>query len=210
MIEFVVAVVLVLLPLALGTLQLAHLMVGKHVLTLATLMAARAGAVNHGSVTAMREELARGLVPLHGDLVAMADTRSIAPVLEAQARALLEVQRPDITRIVVDNPTRESFADFEVEQRGIRQIPNEHLEYRGARIGARSRQSLLDANTLAIRVYYCQRLIFPLVDRAIPALLATTERDAFARACYAQGRVPLMARAIVMMHSAPRRAALGL
>jgi hypothetical protein len=210
MIELLLAVVLVLLPLALGTLQVAHLIMGKHLLNLATLMAARAAAVNHGSVGAMREELARGLVPLYGNATELAESNAVTPVLEALARATAEVVRSDITRIVIDNPTRDSFADFEVEHRGVRQIPNGHLEYRGSRSGARSRQTLLDANTLVIRVYYCQRLIFPLVDRAIPALLATTERDVFARNCYDNRRVPLMSRSIVIMHSPPRRAAMGL
>ena len=157
----------------------------------------------------MRKELARGLAPMFGDKRAMAEPHAVLPVATARARALPEVMGPDLTRITVLNPTAQSFADFERTRFGIREIPDGAYEPSN-RVGAQSRQSLLDANTLSVHVTYCRRLIVPLVDRVITAMLTPFARDALALGCYAQRRIPMSARAIVPMHSTPRRTALGL
>lgn len=209
LIEFLVGVVGVLLPLALGTLQLALLTVDRHQLNLATQLAVRAAALEHGSMATLRRELARGLAPMFGDKQAMAQANAVMPVATARAVALAEVLRPDLTRITVLNPTAQSFVDFERTRSGIREIPDGAYEPSHP-MGTQSRQTLLDANTLSVRVTYCARLIVPLVDRVIPALLAVSARDALALGCYAERRIPMTARAIVPMHSTPRRAALGL
>ncbi|MCB1625375.1 MAG: hypothetical protein KDI32_12365, partial [Pseudomonadales bacterium] len=138
---------------------------------------------------------------------AMADSAAVRPIIEAQAQALAEVLRPDLTRIDILNPTAQSFADFERMNNGVREIPNGGAT--GA-IGATANQTLLEANTLSVRVTYCARLTMPLVDRFIPALLAPWTSDARVLACYAARRVPIVARAIVPMHSTPRRAAMQL
>jgi hypothetical protein len=208
--EFLIAVVGVLLPLLLSAWQLALLGVSKDLVNLAALMAARAGAVEHGSLAVMRAEVARSLVPLYGNTAALAEAEAVAPVVAAYARARADTALPHVLQVEILNPTAESFADFEREQSGGRGIPNQHLEHYGDRRGARSGQSLLDANTLSIRITYCQRLIVPLVAQFVPAVLATAERDPRSLACYRDQRVPIVAHAIVMMHSDPRRGAMGL
>lgn len=208
--EFLIGVTALLLPLLLACWQLALLGVGKDLVNLAALMAARAAAVENGSIAVMRAEVARTLVPFYADSVAAADATAMAPVIAAYARARADAAWPHVLQIDVLNPTRDSFADFEREHAGVRGIPNQHLEFHGDRRGARSGQTLLDANTLSIRVSYCQRLIVPLVAQFVPAVLATTERDPRVLACYRERRVPVVAYAVVMMHSDPRRAALGL
>jgi hypothetical protein len=210
MAEFLIAMFFVVLPLLLSGWQLALLGVGKNLLNLAAQMAARAAAVDHGSVATMRTEIARVLVPLYGEGRQLAEPGAIAPVLGGLARALADTALPHVLRIEVLNPTADSFADFERTQNGVRSIPNLHLEHDGGRRGLRSRQTLLDANTLGIRVTYCQRLIVPLVADFVPAVLATTQRDPLTLACYREARVPIVAYAVVMMHSEPRRTALGL
>lgn len=209
LIEFLIGVVGVLLPLVLAILQIALLTVTRQQLNLATQLAARAAAVDHGSLSTVRTELARGLTPLFGDKRAMSQAGAVLPVVTAQALALAEMLRPNLTRIDVLNPTRESFEDFEMLRDGIRQIPNGPFEP-PIRVGTASGQTLQDANTLSLRVTYCARLTIPLVDRLIPALLAVRVRDPRDLACYAARRLPMTARAVITMHSAPRRQALGL
>jgi hypothetical protein len=209
--EFLIAVLLVFLPLALGTLQVALLAVDKDLLNLGAVMGARAGAVNHGSRQAIREEVARALIPLYGEAAAIAQADSVAPVLTAYGRALADTALPHVLRVTIRNPTADSFADFERERYGVRGIPNVHLENSDhARVGARSRQSLVDANTLSIEVLYCARLIVPLADRMITAVLSRTDLNVLNQQCYRERRVPIVADAVVMMQSEARRSALGL
>jgi hypothetical protein len=208
--EFLIAVTFVLMPLMLGTWQYALLAVGKDMVNLAALMAARAAAVEHGSVATMRREIARTLVPLYGEAEQIAAHNSVAPVLGAYARAIGDLSLPHVLRLEVLNPTRESFADFERERYGVRGIPNDHLEHAAEAVGVRSRQTLLDANTLSVRVAYCHRLIVPLAREFVPMILATLERDPLTRLCYSERRVPVVAHSVVMMQSEPRRAALGM
>jgi hypothetical protein len=209
--EFLIAVLLVFLPLALGTLQVALLAVDKNLLNLGATMGARSGAVNHGSRQAIRAEVARALIPLYGEAASIAQADSVAPVLAAYGRALADTARPHVLRVKIRNPTADSFADFEREHYGIRGIPNVHLEYSdNTRLGARSRQSLVDANTLSIEVQYCARLIVPIADRMITAVLSRTDPDLLNQQCYRERRVPIAADAVVMMQSEARRSALGL
>jgi hypothetical protein len=208
-VEFLLVAMLALIPLALGTMELALLVVAKHVVSHGTFLAARAGALHHGDRSTMQRYLAKGLAPLYlrtgaaeaGDLAARAGA--------AYLRALGEVLRPDLTRVEILNPTRESFADFERWQGGVRQIPNDSLRHR-RESGARSGQTIQESNLLSLRVRYCRRLIFPFVDRAITATLSRLDFDPFAQSCYAQRRVPIEGRALVHMHSAARRSLMGL
>ena len=112
LIEFLIGVVGVLLPLVLAILQIALLTVTRQQLNLATQLAARAAAVDHGSLSTVRTELARGLTPLFGDKRSMSQAGAVLPVVTAQALALAEVLRPDLTHVDVLNPTRESFQDL--------------------------------------------------------------------------------------------------
>ena len=64
-VEFYIVTLFVMLPLVLGILQLGMLYVAKNTLNHATFMAARAGALHHGSRPVMSDQLAKGLVPLY-------------------------------------------------------------------------------------------------------------------------------------------------
>lgn len=206
-VEFYLLAVFALIPLSMAILELSSLSIARHALNHATFLAARAGAMHHGSTGVMRRQLARGLAPLFAG--APDDGALAAAGGEAFARALVEVARPDLTRIEILNPTRASFADFERLQEGIRQIPNDNLRFR-SQAGARSGQTIQEANLLRIRVRWCRRLFFPLIDRMITATLRPLTADAFAQGCYARERVPIGSYALVHMQSAPRRAEMGL
>lgn len=204
-VEFHLVALLAMIPFTMAILELGALFIARHALNHATFIAARAGAVHHGDVATMRRYLAKGLAPLfvRGPSAAAGPGLGTAGA-EALGRALAEVLRPDLTRIEVLNPSRASFLDFERLQDGVRQIPNDNLHYR-RESGVRSGQTIQEANLLRIRVRYCRRLIFPLIDRLVTTTLRELTADPFAQGCYAHGRVPLGSYALVQMHSAPRR-----
>lgn len=198
-VEFLLVAFAVLMPLVFGTLEIALLAVTRQTLGVAALMAARAGAVEHGDRAVMQRALARGLSPL---FAVHADS-------EAPARSYAEVLRPDRTRIEVWNPVAASFADFGVSVEGRTEIPNVWPHHR-VRTGSASRQTLAEANQLGLRISICRMPLFPLTGPMIIPVLRTRDSSAFAQGCYAQGGVPLHARVLVHMHSSARRAALGI
>ena len=207
-IEFVAAATLVLLPLAGAIFEAVQLAMTRQLLTVAAVEAARIGAVTHGDRGAMRRRLARGLVPLFGAPVPGTDH---AAALRAYASALLEVERPDLTRFSIDRPTAAAFADFAVDAGGHRQIPNDGdalLPHRGAASGL----TLAQSNILAIRVRYCRRLVVPVLDEIITVALRSSgfSADPFDLFCLARGRVPIEVRATLHMQSPARAAALGI
>jgi TadE-like protein len=202
-VEFAIVAVVALIPLVLAVLQLGLLYVTKHTVQHATFLAARAGAVSHGSRPEMLRYLAKGLAPLHAGA-----TRDLGPVdlpravATAYARAYADAQRPDRTRLRVMNPTRASFDDFERTRRGVREIPNVFVH---GRPGPRSGQTLADANLLKLRVDYCAPLVVPLIDRIVTTALRELDPDPFRQQCYWAGRMPVVGHALVHMHSAARR-----
>lgn len=211
-VEFTIVALVALLPLVLAVLQLGLLYVTKHTVQHAAFLAARAGAVSHGSRAEMLRYLAKGLAPLHAGATDYRGPGDPGPgdlgvtVASAYARAYADAQRPDRTRLRVLNPTRASFEDFERVRRGIREIPNVYVH--GAP-GPRSGQTLADANLLKLRVDYCAPLVVPLVDRIVTAALRRLDTDPFRQQCYWARRLPVVGHALVHMHSAPRRDLIG-
>jgi hypothetical protein len=210
LVEFLLAGMLVVLPMVFATLELAQLVVSRHALDFATFEAARSGAVDGAREPAMRRALARALVPLFVPVDAVAvlrgqdDARRADPGLGARAlaRAMGEVMRPDLTRLRIENPTAAAAADFaELDpDSGRRVIPNDGLEVRNPR-GAASGLTLREANVLAIRVRYCRHLMMPLTRQMVPAVLRWVLPDPFDQACLARGRLPIEAVAVIHMQS---------
>jgi hypothetical protein len=201
LVEFLIAAMLVLIPLALA----------RNALNFATMEAARMGSVTGVDRAAMRLALGRALVPLFVpvDVPALLAGSPAAAEGDLQgatrglARAMAEALRPDLTRLVIENPSPASFDDFGRIEGGQRVIPNDGLEFENPH-GARSGQTLRDANVLAVRVRYCRQLFMPLLDRAIPALLRWSFADPVDQWCLAQHRLPIEAHAVVQMQSAAR------
>lgn len=197
--EFLIVAFVVLVPVIFGTLEMALLIVARQTLGVATFLAARAGAAEHGDRGAMRRALARGLVPLHA-------TRGAA---EAWSGSYADALRPDRTRLEIWNPVPASFTDFGVAVDGAVEIPNVWPRYRSSP-GAISRQTIAEANQLGLRVSICRPLLFPITAPLFIAGLRLNDTSAFALGCYAQGAIPLHARALVHMQSAARRSSMGL
>jgi hypothetical protein len=190
LIEFAVALVLGVLPIVLGILQVAALLVARNTVALATFMAARQGAVSGAQPEAMQRELARGLVPLYvrtaRDGPAPADA-----VLAAYGAALAEAMALD--SLVIHNPTRAAFDQWSERRGGRRVIPNDSIEFRPP--------ALQEANVLAISVVHCQPLAVPIVGPALASALELLDTDPRHRRCIAAGRAPILARASLVMQS---------
>jgi hypothetical protein len=162
--EFIVIAPL-LLFFCFATVQFVLLYQAKATLDVATLEAARAGAVSHGSMAAMQDGLARGLAPLYAR---HADGDGVQAALQ---RAQTDAAR--FSSIAIVNPTPEMNADFArprfypAEGASHVEIPNDTLMYRNSSPGARSQVDIQDANLLKIRVHYCYDMYVPLVNKVL-------------------------------------------
>ena len=177
----------VLLFVGLGAVQWAFVHQARLALNLALHEAAREGSVLHAQPEAIRDGLARGLMPwLHGATDAAGHAqglvRSRVHVAEAETRGWLRLER--------QSPNDASFADWAEPARdafgdpidGVREIPNDDLVHRATRavpaggvagarrgepIGAASGQTLADANLLRLRMTYGVPLSVPVAGRLI-------------------------------------------
>ncbi len=165
-VEFIV-VFIVFVMLGLGALQMALIYRAKNTLDYAAFQAARAGAVHHGSPSAIRSGLARGLAPLY------AHGTSKVAVGKARAAAQLKVTNPLLTAVQLVNPTKAAFKDFGKKNPAFPQlgtfIPNNNLAFRPHDKGKNSGLTIQDANVLKLRVVYHYRLIVPIVNDIIVA-----------------------------------------
>lgn len=192
MVEFALVAILGLLPLVLGILQVTALLVAHDLLSLATFQATRAGTMLGADPAAMQAALARGLLPLY---VPVARGGQVPParLLAGYARALADVRALDAIEVL--EPTRAGVRGL-LERRGAGQVlPNSAIESRPPALQA--------ASVLTVSVMHCQPLVVPLVGPALSELLllvAGPGVGAEAR-CRATGRVPLRARASLVMQS---------
>ncbi|HEY4296512.1 MAG TPA: TadE family protein [Paraburkholderia sp.] len=166
MAEFIV-IAPVLLFVCFGTLQFVLLYQAKSTLDVAALEAVREGAVNHGSMQAMRNGLARGLAPLYARR-ANADGA-------AAALSKAQIDAANFSAITVLNPTAAAIQDYSQpryyadEAATHTEIPNDSLMYRDSSIpaGATSGMNIQDANLLKIHVHYCYNMYVPLANKVI-------------------------------------------
>ena len=161
--EFLI-VVPVFIFLVLLIFQLVLVYRAKTTLDYATLMAARAGAVNHAEIKAMEAGLVKGLTPLY------ATSSGAVGLGEAWAKTRwdlgmdLDLGLVRNAKIEIISPTRASWNEFKERQyNGKQALPNDNLAFRDHAIGA-SGVNVQDANILKIRVMYDYPLIVPFVD----------------------------------------------
>lgn len=165
MAEFIVIAPL-LLFVCFGILQFVLLYQAKSTLDVAVLEAAREGAVNHGSMQAMRAGLARGLTPIYA--------RQASADGVATALASAQTDAADFSIITVLNPTSAAIQDYSRPHyyadlaATYMEIPNDSLMYRDSSpSGATSGMNIQDANLLKIHVHYCYNMYVPLVNKVI-------------------------------------------
>jgi hypothetical protein len=203
LVEFQIVLLLGLLPLVLGILQLALLLLAQHVVHYATYQAARSGATAAADPAVMRRALAVGLMPLHlvsSDPISADNLTSVA--LAADLRATVSSNL--YARLTLLRPSAAAFADFATTQGNDRILRNDSLLQQSQIAGASSHETVQQANVLQIQVSYCHELIVPLINRVLPRLLQMLDADAWHQACYVMGRVPLVAQATVNLQSDAR------
>jgi hypothetical protein len=209
LIEFHLVMLLAAIPLVMAILELGNLFMARHALDYATFDAARAGAVAQGRRSQMLLQLAAALAPLHAPLSRSTRSENAAElIVAARAAALREALNPIYMSLVVENPGTADFDRVGIRSTtGGRAIPNDNLEHRVRATSANGGPALARANMLQIRVTWCRRLYFPLVDRVIiAAMRAIAPQHAL---CYAANRVPITSRAAVQMQSAASERLIG-
>jgi len=105
--------------------------------------------------------------------------------------ALGEVTTLD--RLTVVAPTRAAVRGVTIRRGGVEVVPNEALESRPPVLQA--------ANLLTLEVAHCQPLVVPVVGAALAQGLLLLNAGTTDAACLAIGRIPLKARATVVMQS---------
>ena len=200
LVEFQVVGLLCLLPLLLGLLQMALLLLASPLLHYATFQAVRAGTFAGADPAVMRRALAIGLMPLQvegGTGLSASNAPGVAAAAAARSMADVLV----FARITLLQPGTAAFEDFSVDTAQGRAIPNSSLLQRTAVPGVRSGLSIQQANVLQVRVDWCAPLIVPLIDRLLVGVLRGLDADLHSQVCYAAGRVPLRASAALNMQS---------
>ncbi|MFK7860450.1 MAG: TadE/TadG family type IV pilus assembly protein [Granulosicoccus sp.] len=177
------------------TLQLGLLYHAKTTLNYAVFEAARAGAVNNASMSAIRSELGIRLAPLQGG------DGSAKRAALAVARSSLNIKDPLNTTIAILNPGKAAFKDWAVRDpvSGKRFIPVNHLRHQTYDIGRHSGLSLRDANILKLQVTHGVDLRVPVVGRLMAAPMKWLDSDN--AIYYLRGKWPIQSVAIVRMQS---------
>ena len=177
------------------TLQLGLIYHAKTTLNYAVFEAARSGAVNNASMSAIRDELGFRLAPLQGG----DGTRQRA--LFAVTKSTLSMKDPVNTKVVILNPTRAAFKDWSVRDQvsGERFIPSNHLRHQSYAIGTNSGLSLRDANLLKVQVTHGVDLRVPVVGKLMSGPMKWI--DSANAAYYVQGKWPIQSVATVRMQS---------
>jgi len=178
MIEFII-IIPVLLLLIFGAIQIAFIYSAKTTLNYATFQAARLGATNHASYSAMRRGLVRGMGPLFTNNARLSDIQDDieAGIDSGGSRRDAVSEVDNYTRIIRINPTAamlETSGFGQSAAAGHVGIPNDHLMYRPD--WQKDGVTIQDANLLKIRVQYCYKLMVPIVNKIIGSLSELNNR----------------------------------
>jgi len=194
----------ILLLIGAALLQVYFIWETKLTLNQATLLAARAGAVSSINIDQMRNELAKGLLPLQApDL----DDPSSTPAT-VYATAYINAQTTVVNDVVlrIANPTLEAFTDFAPQ--ALIGIPNDHLQARSNLPvpNGVSGVSVQDANLLRIQIAFGMNLDIPFIGPIIFSIIdASTDPNAWYRPITLdRGLFPVLSVATVRMQSNPQ------
>lgn len=217
MTEFVIvgpiAIMLTLVMIQAGLLYIAKLTLNN-----ATFLAARHGALNHANKGALKDSLAKGLIPFYQNAMQDSDAQRLA---QAYVKAKAAVGLGMYVKMELQSPTEEAFRVYGVARNGVTSIPNDNLEFRTAAPINGASISLRDANILRIKVTYAYELKVPLMQALVRRIMCPFTKDSDVQAwqrpglmplgdvsnCiyYAQGRIPIVSYATVQMHTPAQR-----
>ena len=203
MLEFTMVAPIITL-LGLGAIQYGMLFHAKNQYNHAAFMAARAGSIHHASIVEIRDAYQRALIPLYGG------GTNAAELNQAFLRAGTAVV--DDTDIVMLNPTRESFRDWNdpALQKKFKTSADQHVIPNGglalkkaAIVPAASGQSIQDANLLKLRIMHGYKPGVPLIGAMYLRYLKWLDTGADSRATelISRGRVPVVMQVTMQMQS---------
>jgi hypothetical protein len=202
MVEFVVVGPLITV-LGLAILQYSLMFFAKGQINHAAFMAARAGSVAHATFDTIESAYKRALIPLYGG------GENTQELLASYAKVVADLT-PQVLRVEVLNPTKESFDDFAKDAKlneffGARAIPNLGIGLAAGLdvVGPTSGQTLQDANLLKLRITHGYEPKVWLLGMIHSKYLAWTDTgsDSFATQLIMSGRIPVVTHVTVEMHS---------
>jgi hypothetical protein len=165
MVEFIIIAPL-LLFVCFATIQFVLLYQAKSTLDVAVLEAAREGAVNNGSMKAMRAGLARGLAPLYAHEASSSGAQAALSAAQVDAASLASISILSPNPQMVKDFARPST--YSGQALSFMEIPNDSLMYRdSSQLGPLSGVNIQDANLLKVHVHYCYNMYVPFVNKAI-------------------------------------------
>ena len=203
MLEFTVVAPIITL-LGLGSIQYGMLFHAKNQYNHAAFMAARAGSIRNANLDQIRDAYERALIPMYGG------GTTTAGLNEALKKARIAVA--ENTDIVMLNPTRESFSDWndkDLQKKfktaaGQHVIPNGGLAFKKAAIvPAASGQSIQDANVLKLRIMHGYKPGVPVIGAMYMRYLKWLDTGADPRATEKlnKGLVPVVMQITMQMQS---------
>jgi hypothetical protein len=199
-VEFHIVALFALLPLCLGSVQMALLMVENHHIDHAAFLAARHGAVKHGDLAEIRRSFTQAVSPLFVTSGTSLDRSNVVPrVASAYAAATADIAIHARLRLLA--PDQNARTDFAIRRDERLVIPNDALEFRSPARGRRSGITLQQANVLRIEISYCRPLIVPLAGPLLLGTLRLLDHDLWHQRCYAAGRVPVRSEGVAPMQS---------
>lgn len=204
LIEFAVVGPLI-TAIGMAILQYAMVFTAKNHVNHATFMAARAGSTAHASLASMEEAYLKALIPLYGG------GKDTAELAATYARVRADLTVGGYLRINILNPTHESFDDFAdptlKAKYQARAIANTNQAFASdlAKVGAKSGQTLQEANLLKLEIRHGLELKVPIVSNIyLGALrLADSGKDAFYSELISNGRIPVISHVTVTMQNDP-------
>ena len=196
----------VLMLIGLGIVQYALVYEAKSSLNYATLLSARAGALDHARPEALRVGFAKGLAPLYS----LAEGEQ--GMLEAQRKVGQDIL-DEYVHFAIINPTTDAFGDFaqDLDLNGqVNDIPNLDLQSLSDNVGRSSGVNIQDANLLKVHITYGARLLVPFVGPMTASIAQTFTDDPIRLRMLRAGRLPITASATVRMQNFATRNALML
>jgi hypothetical protein len=197
MLEFHIVALFAMMPMLLGLLQIALLMVANHQVDFAAFMAARAGATEGGRAGAVRRAFADALAPMFLEAGERNDADALTGrLLQARLNAAAAVLVHGRIRLL--SPTLQAQREVSIERDGQRVIPNDSLSVRLRRSEG---SGLLDANVLEVETTWCHPLIVPVARQLLVAAMRRLDHEPWHQLCYASDRLPIRSHGIAAMQS---------
>ncbi|HEX2603820.1 MAG TPA: TadE family protein [Oxalicibacterium sp.] len=209
----------ILIMLILGAVQFGFIYQTKVTLNYAVFAATRQAALNNGSMNAIVDGLASGMMPLFAH--SQGATRDMSVLKTAWKQSEDQMTDTRLTHIKIVNPTPAALSAYSSLSESGSEIPNDNLMYRDTGVSGSANMNIQDANLLKVRVTYCYKMAVPILNKLIYNLtvdppsvpvvgntaadmLASEGGGSTSRLCTGitdEYRIPITAEAIVRMQT---------